>query len=81
MALATSLFILPTLGLTSSVLLYGAAIALQFSYGMAYTPLSTTMMDRSRAAATGFDYTLQVTLVFWGSIVVGSMSGFIAKVK
>lgn len=77
MVVATALHILPTVGITNTFMLYSAAIGLQLAYSMAYTPLSTMMMDRSRAASAGFDYTLQVTLVFVGSILVGSLSGFI----
>ncbi len=46
---------------------------------MAYTPLSTIMMDKSRLETAGFDYTLQVTLVFVGSLFVGSLSGFVTE--
>lgn len=79
MALATALFILPALGITNAPMLYGAAIALHLSYSMGYTALSTIMMDKSRYATAGFDYTLQVTLVFIGSLLVGGLSGFVTE--
>lgn len=76
---ATALFILPTLGMTGQLMLYTAAIGLQLSYSMAYTVLSTIMMDKSRPAMAGFDYTLQVTLVFIGSLLAGGLSGYMVE--
>lgn len=36
-------------------------------------------MDRSRQSNAGFDYTLQTTTIYLGSMILGSCSGFIAR--
>ncbi|NJM69716.1 MAG: MFS transporter [Scytonema sp. RU_4_4] len=79
MAIANAAFILPTLGLTSLPVLYLVSIGFQFAYSMALIPMYTVMMDKSRLGTAGFDYTLQVSIVFVGSLIAGAMSGFIAK--
>ncbi|MEC4883512.1 MAG: MFS transporter [Scytonema sp. PMC 1070.18] len=79
MAIANAAFILPTLGFTSLPVLYLVSIGFQLAYSMAYIPLSTIMMDNSRPGTAGFDYTLQVSIIFVGSLIAGGVSGFIAK--
>jgi PAT family beta-lactamase induction signal transducer AmpG len=78
MAMANAAFILPTLGFTSLPVLYLVSIGFQLAYSMALIPMYTVMMDNSRQGTAGFDYTLQVSIVFIGSLIAGSMSGFIA---
>jgi MFS transporter, PAT family, beta-lactamase induction signal transducer AmpG len=46
---------------------------------MACIPMFAIAMDHSRHGNAGFDYTLQVTIIFIGSLVAGSFSGFIAE--
>ncbi|MEM6612992.1 MAG: hypothetical protein AAF652_12205 [Cyanobacteria bacterium P01_C01_bin.72] len=46
---------------------------------MACVPMFAICMDYSRQANAGFDYTLQITLIFIGSLLAGSLSGFIAE--
>jgi predicted MFS family arabinose efflux permease len=79
MAVAIALWILPTLGWTSLPILYLVATGLHFTYSMACIPMFAIAMDRSRQGNAGFDYTLQVTIIFIGSMVAGSFSGFIAE--
>lgn len=79
MAIANTAFIIPTLGFTSLPILYLVSIGFQFAYSMALIPMYTVMMDNSRLGTAGFDYTLQVSIVFIGSLLAGSISGFIAK--
>lgn len=79
MAIANATFILPTLGFSSLPVLYFISILFQFAYSMALIPMYTVMMDKSRLETAGFDYTLQVSIVFVGSLLVGGISGFIAK--
>jgi MFS transporter, PAT family, beta-lactamase induction signal transducer AmpG len=79
MAVAIALWTLPTLGFTSLPVLYLVAIGLHFSYSMACIPMFAIAMDYSRRGNAGFDYTLQVTIIFIGSMLAGSFSGFIAR--
>ncbi|MEM8674338.1 MAG: MFS transporter [Cyanobacteria bacterium P01_G01_bin.67] len=76
---AIALWTLPTLGFTSLPLLYLIGTLLHFAYSMACVPLFALSMDRSRRGNAGFDYTLQVTIIFIGSLFAGSLSGFMAE--
>ena len=79
MAIAIAFWTLPTLGFTSLPILYLVATGLHFSYSMACIPMFAIAMDNSRQGNAGFDYTLQVTIIFIGSMLAGSFSGFIAQ--
>lgn len=79
MAVTISLWILPTLGFDSLPVLYLVATGLHFTYSMACIPMFAIAMDNSRQGNAGFDYTLQVTIIFIGSLLAGSFSGFIAQ--
>ncbi|NER27104.1 MAG: MFS transporter [Symploca sp. SIO1C4] len=79
MAIAITAFVIPTLGFTSLPVLYLVSMGLNFAYSMALIPMYTIMMDKSRVGTSGFDYTLQVTIVFVGSLIAGGISGFIAE--
>ncbi len=79
MAVAIALWTLPTLGFTSLPILYVVAFGLHFTYSMACVPMFAISMDNSRPGNAGFDYTLQVTIIFVGSLLAGSFSGFIAQ--
>ncbi|MDJ0600780.1 MAG: MFS transporter [Crocosphaera sp.] len=79
MMTANAAFILPALGFSDLPVLYSVSIWHQFAYSMACIPMFTVMMDNSRLGTAGFDYTLQISIVFVGSLTVGSLSGFIAK--
>jgi MFS transporter, PAT family, beta-lactamase induction signal transducer AmpG len=77
--IAIAFWTLPALGFTSLPVLYLVAIGLHFSYSMACILMFAIAMDHSRQGNAGFDYTLQVTIIFIGSMLAGSFSGFIAK--
>ncbi|MEM9271481.1 MAG: MFS transporter [Cyanobacteria bacterium P01_F01_bin.143] len=79
MAVAISLWILPTLGFTSLPLLYAIATGLHFTYSMSCVPMFAIAMDNSRPTNAGFDYTLQITIIFVGSLIAGGYSGFLAQ--
>ncbi|NEO98568.1 MAG: MFS transporter [Symploca sp. SIO2E9] len=79
MAIAIAAFALPTVGLTSLPVLYLVSMGFQFTYSMTLIPMYTIMMDNSRLGTAGFDYTLQISLVFVGSLIAGGISGFIAE--
>lgn len=79
MAVANAAFILPTLGWSSLPILYLVSMGFQFAYSMACIPMYTVMMDKSRLGTAGFDYTLQISIVFVGSLLAGAMSGLIAN--
>ncbi|MCC0179555.1 MFS transporter [Waterburya agarophytonicola K14] len=78
-AVAIALWILPTVGYTSLPILYLCAAGLQFTYAMACVPMFAICMDNSRQGNAGFDYTLQITIIFIGSLLAGSLSGFLAE--
>ncbi len=46
---------------------------------MACVPMFAVAMDNSRQGNAGFDYTLQITIISIGSLLAGSLSGFIAE--
>lgn len=77
---AIALWILPALGFASLPVLYLIAACLHFTYSMACVPMFAIAMDNSRQGNAGFDYTLQVTIIFVGSLLAGSLSGFIAEI-
>ena len=79
MAVVIAFWILPTLGFTSLPVLYLVACGLHFSYSMACIPMFAIAMDRSREGNAGFDYTLQAIVIFIGSSLAASLSGFIAE--
>ena len=79
MAVAIAIWTLPTLGFASLPVLYLVSTGLHFTYSMACVPMFAIAMDNSRQGNAGFDYTLQVTIIFIGSLLAGSFSGFIAE--
>ncbi|WP_019506644.1 MFS transporter [Pleurocapsa sp. PCC 7319] len=79
MTVAISTWILPTLGFASLPVLYLISTGLHFAYSMACVPMFAIAMDNSRQGKAGFDYTLQVTIIFIGSLMASSLSGFIAE--
>ena len=79
MAVAIALWTLPALGFANLPILYLVAASLHFTYSMACVPMFAIAMDNSRQGNAGFDYTLQVTIIFIGSLLAGSFSGFIAQ--
>ena len=78
MAIAIAALILPTFGFTSLPLLYLLSGGFQFAYSMAIIPMYAIMMDKSRAQSAGSDFTLQTTIVFIGSYLTGTVSGYVA---
>ncbi|MEM7557119.1 MAG: MFS transporter, partial [Cyanobacteria bacterium P01_A01_bin.84] len=79
MAVAIAIWTLPILGFTSLPVLYLVATGLHFTYSMACVPMFAIAMDHSRQGNAGFDYTLQMTIIFIGSLLAGSGSGFITE--
>lgn len=78
-SVAIAMWIFPTVGHTSLPVLYLCAAGLQFTYSMASVPIFAIAMDNSRQENAGFDYTLQITIIFVGSLLAGSLSGFLAQ--
>ncbi len=78
MAIAIAGLLLPTFGFTSLPLLYLLSGGFQFAYSMAIIPMYAIMMDKSRAQSAGSDFTLQTTIVFIGSYLTGTVSGYVA---
>ncbi|MEM8720140.1 MAG: MFS transporter [Cyanobacteria bacterium P01_G01_bin.39] len=79
MAVAIAIWTLPILGFTSLPVLYLVATGLHFTYSMACVPMFAIAMDHSRQGNAGFDYTLQMTIIFIGSLLASSFSGFITE--
>ncbi|MEA5617127.1 MFS transporter [Cronbergia sp. UHCC 0137] len=71
--------LLPAVGFTALPVLYLVAIAFQLIVSMAYTIVSTIMMDNSSQNTPGTDYTLQVAVLYIGSLAMSGISGFIAE--
>ncbi|MEM6611180.1 MAG: MFS transporter [Cyanobacteria bacterium P01_C01_bin.72] len=79
MALAIAFWILPAIGFTSLPILYFVAVNIHFAYGMACVPMFAIAMDNSRQGNAGYDYTLQITIIFIGSMLAGGISGWLAE--
>ncbi|MDJ1184225.1 MFS transporter [Roseofilum casamattae] len=75
---AIATYLLPALGVVNLPLLYGVAIAFQFTNGMAMTALFTLMMDRSKLTTPGTDFTLQTSFIYFGGLLTAPLSGFAA---
>jgi len=73
MSIASMFWILLIFGLTNLPIIYLAATGLSFTYSMACIPIFTVAMDRSRQDNAGFDYTLQATTIYLGSMVSGTL--------
>lgn len=70
------LHVLPTLGFTNLPVLYVVSSAFNLIYSMMAVVLGTLMMDKARPEMAGTDYTLQVTVLFIGSMIAAGISGF-----
>ncbi|MEM6754250.1 MAG: MFS transporter [Cyanobacteria bacterium P01_C01_bin.38] len=87
-SIATLLYIIPAVGVSSLPILYAVTITVNALQGMAYTALLSAMMDKCdtpdvsssayrQTAAT--DYTLQVSVVSIGGVAASMLSGTIAS--
>ena len=78
-AVAIALLILPAIGITHIVVLYVVSSVEVFARSLTSTALFTVMMDKSRRATAGSDYTLQSSAYMVGHHVgIPALSGFIA---
>ena len=76
---AIALLILPAIGITHIVVLYAVSSGEIFARGLTSAALFTVMMDKSRRATAGSDYTLQSSAYMVGHHVgIPALSGFIA---
>lgn len=78
-AIAISLCLLPALGVNQLPILYGVSMTLSTTHIMAGTAAYTVMMDYSRPATAGSDFTLQTSVIFLGSILGMVVGGAIAQ--
>ncbi len=78
-SIALAGLVLPASGATSIPVVYGAALAVALTGGMATTALYTAMMDASETHFAATDYSLQQALCAAGPLVMASMSGFSAS--
>ena len=77
---AIALLILPAIGITHMVVLYVVSSVEIFARSLTSTALFTVMMDKSRRATAGSDYTLQSSAYMVGHHVgIPALSGFIAR--
>ncbi|MEO0537505.1 MAG: MFS transporter [Cyanobacteria bacterium P01_A01_bin.123] len=72
-------YFLPTFGFTQLPVLYGIVSLAFFALGMVGTTAFTIMMDNSRLATAGTDYTLQTSLIALGGILSAAVSGVLAN--
>ncbi|MGG6242491.1 MFS transporter [Nodosilinea sp. AN01ver1] len=78
-AIAVVALTLPAMGVRDPLVLYGVSTGEVFARSLANTALFTIMMDKSRPATAGSDYTLQSSVFIIGHHVgVPALSGFIA---
>lgn len=78
-AIAVFALTLPTLGIRDPVILYVVSTGEVLARSLANTALFTVMMDKSRQATAGSDYTVQSSVYIIGHHVgVPALSGFIA---
>ena len=78
-AIATLLYIVPAVGVSSLPILYAVSIAVNAVQAMAYTALLSAMMDKSNPETAATDYTLQVSIMFIGGTAATVASGAIAS--
>ena len=79
-AIAVLALILPAIGITHKAVLYTVSSGELFARALATTALFTVMMDKSREASAGSDYTLQSSAYMIGHHVgIPAFSGFIAS--
>jgi MFS transporter, PAT family, beta-lactamase induction signal transducer AmpG len=78
-ALSMFLYAVPAAGMGSDAVLYGLCAAEYFAGSLASVALLTHMMDRSRAAASATDYTVQSSTLAVAVGLVGATSGFLAE--
>ena len=78
-AIATLLYIVPAVGVSSLPILYAVSIAVNATQAMAYTALLSAMMDKSNPETAATDYTLQVSIMFIGGTAATVASGAIAN--
>lgn len=76
---AALLYILPAVGVASPPLLYTVCILVSGLQSMAYTVLLTAIMERSRSATPGSDYTTQISAVFVGVVATTVLGGWVAQ--
>ncbi|EDX83804.1 transporter, major facilitator family [Synechococcus sp. PCC 7335] len=78
-AIAVAALTLPAIGIRDPLVLYTVSTGEVFARSVASTALFTVMMDKSRPATAGSDYTLQSSVYVLGHHVgVPAFSGFIA---
>ncbi|NJR69762.1 MAG: MFS transporter [Synechococcales cyanobacterium CRU_2_2] len=78
-AVALGSYLLPTWGLRSLPVLYGAAIISQMGMSAAQTVVFTIAMSHSRPQSPGSDYSLQSALIYLSGILAMIVSGFVAE--
>ncbi|NEO25692.1 MAG: MFS transporter [Kamptonema sp. SIO4C4] len=80
-AVAVLALILPAMGITQKAVLYAVSSGELFARSLTSTALFTVMMDKSRRASAGSDYTLQSSAYMIGHHVgIPAFSGFIASI-
>lgn len=71
-------FLPPALGATTGAPVYLATAPVLLGYGMSLAVLYTIMMDNSRRASAGTDYTVQASLVAFGGVAAGGAGAALA---
>ena len=77
--LAILICLLPAAGVSNRPILYFVIIVAGFASSAVFTVSSTVMMDKSRLAMAGTEYTAQTSMVYFGSFLAAGISGFIVS--
>ncbi|ESA35325.1 arabinose efflux permease family protein [Leptolyngbya sp. Heron Island J] len=78
-SIAILMYLLPALGAISRPMLYLVTIVASFANSAIFTVSSTVMMDKSRLAIAGTEFTAQTSMVYFGAFGAASISGVIAS--
>jgi MFS transporter, PAT family, beta-lactamase induction signal transducer AmpG len=76
---AVGLYVVPALGRTTLIILYGVCTFEHFASGMATAALFTAMMDRCRTVSAATDYTVQASVVVLATGLASTTSGALAQ--
>ncbi|MEM7793984.1 MAG: MFS transporter [Cyanobacteria bacterium P01_C01_bin.118] len=71
--------LLPAVGVSNRPVLYLVTIVAGFANSAILTVSSTVMMDKSRLAMAGTEYTAQTSMAYFGSFLAAGISGVIAS--
>ncbi|MEM9804010.1 MAG: MFS transporter [Cyanobacteria bacterium P01_D01_bin.56] len=78
-SIAVLMYLLPAAGVSNRPILYMVTILVSFANSAIFTVSSTVMMDKSRLASAGTEFTAQTSIVYLGAFMAAGVSGVIAS--